>query len=73
MEDIIYKYSDYKSKEFEQVMDLRFNILFGPYNKVERYDYDELDYISFHLVALDKEKVVNLWLLFLKYIYVQFY
>ena len=59
MDDITYKYTDYKSKEFCQVIDLRFNILFGPYNKVEKYDYDELDYISFHLVALDKEKVVG--------------
>ena len=59
MDYITYKYTDYKSKEFEQVMDLRFNILFGPYNKVEKYDYDELDYISFHLVALDKGKVVG--------------
>jgi len=59
MDDITYKYTDYKSKEFEQVIDLRFNILFAPYNKVEKYDYDELDYISFHLVALDKEKVVG--------------
>ena len=40
MDYITYKYTDYKSKEFEQVIDLRFNILFGPYNKVEKYDYD---------------------------------
>lgn len=59
MNDITYKYTDYKSKEFEQVIDLRFNILFGPYNKVKKYNYDECDYISFHLVALDKEKVVG--------------
>lgn len=59
MNDITYKYTNYKSKEFEQVINLRFNILFAPYNKVEKYDYDELDYISLHLVALDKEKVVG--------------
>lgn len=59
MNDIAYKYTDYKSKEFEQVIDLRFNILFGPYNKIDKYNYDEYDYISFHLVALDKEKVVG--------------
>ena len=58
MNDITYKYIDYKSKEFEQVINLRFNVLFAPYNKVEKYDYDELDYISLHLVALDKDKVV---------------
>ena len=59
MNDITYKYIDYKSKKFEQVVELRFNVLFAPYNKVEKYDYDELDYISLHLVALDKEKVVG--------------
>ena len=59
MNDITYKYTNYKSKEFEQVINLRFNVLFAPYNKVEKYDYDELDYISLHLVALDKEKVVG--------------
>ena len=58
MNDITYKYTNYKSKEFEQVINLRFNVLFAPYNKVEKYDYDELDYISLHLVALDKDKVV---------------
>jgi len=59
MNDITYKYTDYKSKEFEQVVELRFNVLFAPYNKVEKYDYDEADYISSHLVALDKDKVVG--------------
>ena len=59
MDDITYKYTDCKSKEFKQVIDLRFNILFAPYNKVEKYDYDDLDYISVHLIALDKEKVVG--------------
>jgi len=59
MNDITYKYIDYKSKEFDQVIDLRFKILFGPYNKVKKYDYDEADYISSHLVALDKDKVVG--------------
>ena len=58
MDEIIYKYIDYKSKIFKQVMDLRFKILFEPYN-VNKYDYDELDNISLHLVALDKEKVVG--------------
>ena len=58
MNNITYKYTNYKSKEFEQVINLRFNVLFAPYNKVEKYDYDELDYISLHLVALDKDKVV---------------
>lgn len=59
MNDVIYKYIDYKSKEFKQVIELRFRILFEPYNIIERYDYDELDNTSLHLVALDKEKVVG--------------
>ena len=59
MDEIIYKYIDYKSELFTQVIDLRYNILFEPYSKVEKYEYDELDYISLHLVALDKEKVAG--------------
>ena len=59
MSNITYKYIDHTTKEFEQVINLRYDILFGPYKKVEKYTYDELDYISFHLVALDKEKVVG--------------
>ena len=59
MDDITYKYIDYKSEEFEQVIDLRFNILFEPYKKVEKYNYDELDYTSCHLVVLDREQVVG--------------
>jgi N-acetylglutamate synthase-like GNAT family acetyltransferase len=59
MNDITYKFIDYKSKEFDQVIELRFSILFQPYSKINKYDYDELDHISTHLVALDKEKVVG--------------
>ncbi|MCE5222413.1 MAG: GNAT family N-acetyltransferase [Clostridium sp.] len=59
MDEITYKYIDYKSEKFKQVIDLRYNILFKPYSKIEKYEYDELDDISLHLVALDKEKVVG--------------
>lgn len=59
MDDITYKYINHKSKKFKQIINLRFDILFKQYNKIERYDYDELDYISFHLVALDKGKVAG--------------
>lgn len=58
MDEIIYKYINYKSEEFKQVIELRFKVLFEPHN-VTKYDYDELDNISLHLVALDKEKVVG--------------
>jgi N-acetylglutamate synthase-like GNAT family acetyltransferase len=59
MDEIIYKYINYKSEEFKQVIDLRYSILFEPYSKIEKYEYDELDAISLHLVALDKEKIVG--------------
>ena len=59
MDEIIYKYIDYKNEKFKQVINLRYSILFEPYGKIEKYDYDELDDISLHLIALDKEKVVG--------------
>lgn len=57
MDEIIYRYIDYKSEKFKQVINLRYSILFEPYSKIKKYEYDELDDISLHLVALDKEKV----------------
>ena len=59
MDEITYKYISYKSEEFKQVINLRYSILFEPYSKIKKYEYDELDYISLHLVALDKEKVAG--------------
>lgn len=59
MNNITYELIDYKSKEFKQVIDLRFDILFKPYSKIDKYDYDKLDNISFHLVALHKDKVIG--------------
>ena len=59
MEEITYKYIDHKSEEFKQVINLRYSILFEPYGKVEKYEYDELDDISLHLVALDNGKVLG--------------
>jgi N-acetylglutamate synthase-like GNAT family acetyltransferase len=59
MKEIIYKYIDYKSEMFKQVINLRYSILFEPYSKIEKYEFDELDDISLHLVALDKEKVIG--------------
>ena len=55
---IIYKYINYKEKEFKEVINLRYDLLFKPYNKIDKYDYDELDPISFHLIVLDEEKLV---------------
>lgn len=59
MNDITYKYISYEDKEFSQVIDLRFDILFKPYGKIDKYYYDELDNRSFHLVALHKNKVIG--------------
>lgn len=59
MDRIIYQYIDDKSKKFEQVMGLRYSILFQPYKKIERYSYDELDDRSFHLVALQDSMVIG--------------
>lgn len=59
MEEIIYEYIDYKSEIFKQVIDLRYKILFEPYRKIEKYDYDDLDPISMHLIALDNGKVAG--------------
>ena len=59
MDGIIYQYIDDKSKEFDQVMELRYSILFQPYKKIGRYDYDELDDKSFHLVALNDSMVIG--------------
>lgn len=59
MNNIIYENIDYKSEEFKDVIELRFNILFKPYSKIDKYDYDELDNISFHLVALNDSRVIG--------------
>lgn len=58
MNNITYEYIDYKNEKFKEVIDLRYNILFKPYGKINKYDYDEFDNNSFHLVALHKGKVI---------------
>jgi predicted GNAT family N-acyltransferase len=58
MNKITYKFITWKSREFEQVINLRFSILFEPYNIIKKYNYDELDARSFHLVALNEDKVI---------------
>lgn len=58
MNNITYKYIDYTNEKFKEVIELRFDILFKPYGKINKYDYDELDNNSFHLVALHKDEVI---------------
>jgi len=59
MGDIIYKYINFKDEKFKAVSKLRYDILFKPYNKIEKYEYDEFDDISLHLVAIDKDNVAG--------------
>ncbi|NME81664.1 GNAT family N-acetyltransferase [Clostridium sp. SM-530-WT-3G] len=59
MKDITIKYIGVKDKLFKQVALLRYKILFEPYHKINKYIYDSLDNISYHLVALDKNKIVG--------------
>jgi N-acetylglutamate synthase-like GNAT family acetyltransferase len=59
MNKITYEYIDCNSEKFKEVANLRFDVLFKPYGKLSRYDYDEDDDESFHLVALSENKVVG--------------
>lgn len=59
MLDIIYEYIDYKNTNFNEIVDLRYNILFKPYGKIKKYEYDEQDKYSYHLVALIDNKVIG--------------
>ncbi len=59
MNNITYKFINYKNEEFKEVSELRFRILFQPYSKIDKYDYDELDCNSIHLVALDEGSVIG--------------
>lgn len=55
MDKIFYKYIHRESDDFKAASELRFNVLFKPYDKIEKYEYDELDYKSLHLVAVNRE------------------
>lgn len=59
MNNITYEYIDFTSEKFKEVIELRFNILFKPHSKINKYSYDELDEISYHLVALQDDKVIG--------------
>lgn len=59
MKEIEIKYIEFNNKLFEQISELRYKVLFEPYHKVNKYSYDSLDQKSFHLAALDGDKVVG--------------
>ncbi|MDS0527799.1 GNAT family N-acetyltransferase [Clostridium sp. SHJSY1] len=58
MDEIKYIYITCDNDKFKQATRLRFSILFEPYNVIERYDYDEFDEVSLHLVVLNRDKVI---------------
>ena len=59
MNNITYQYIDHTNEKFKEVIDLRFDILFKPYSKINKYEYDEFDDTSFHLVALSEDEVIG--------------
>lgn len=58
MNIITYGYIDYTSEKFKEAIELRFNVLFKPYGKIGKYDYDEFDKISLHLAVLKGNEVI---------------
>ena len=59
MKDIVIKYIEFESELFKEATLLRYKILFEPYHKINKYTYDSLDSASYHLVALDEDKIVG--------------
>lgn len=58
MLNITYEYINYKDTKFNEIAELRYDILFKPYGKIQKYVYDELDSNSFHLGVLFNGKVI---------------
>ena len=46
MEDIEYRYIKFDNALFKQVINLRYDILFKPYGKIQKYTYDQFDSYS---------------------------
>lgn len=59
MQNIIFEYVDFNSEKFKLASDLRYNVLFAPFHNIEKYHADELDEISYHLVAICDGKVIG--------------
>lgn len=59
MLNITYKYIDYKNTLFDEVINLRYDILFKPYGKITKYKYDTLDNKSFHLVGIVNNSIIS--------------
>ena len=59
MKDIEIKYIEFDSELFSQVAQLRYKVLFEPYHKINKYTIDSLDKESYHLVAIDDNRIVG--------------
>lgn len=59
MKDIEIKFIKFESDLFSEVAELRYKVLFEPYHKINKYTYDSFDKESYHLVALDKDRIVG--------------
>lgn len=59
MSKITYEFIDYRDERFEKVKELRFSILFKPYNVDAKFKEDPSDKDSIHLIALSDGIVVG--------------
>lgn len=59
MEDIEYRYINFDNALFKQVINLRYDILFKPYGKIQKYTYDQFDSYSYHLVGIMDNNIVS--------------
>lgn len=59
MKGIEIKYIKFESDLFSDVAQLRYKVLFEPYHKIDKYEYDSFDKKSYHLVALDNKRIVG--------------
>jgi len=59
MNRIDIKYIQFNDELFGAISKIRYEVLFEPYHKINEYKYDSLDSKSFHLVAMDKDKIVG--------------
>lgn len=59
MKKIEIRYIEFESELFRKAALLRYKILFEPYHKINKYTFDSLDSKSYHLAALDEDKIVG--------------
>ena len=59
MLNITYEYIDYKNTLFNKVIDFRYDILFKPYGRIQKYTYDEYDKFSLHLIGRINDNIIS--------------